>query len=357
MSIFHMTDILPLLGLPDPPPNRRAYYIACPRCDKGRDKHLNINLEKDVFNCPRCNFQGGIFDLYAYYTDIPRSGVYKELQARLSPGGEQLRFTGQSKKPKIEPVKEIALAPIEIRDGAFRALLSRLSLAADHEENLLNRGLTKEVIRRQGYKTTPVFGARALAKQLLSDGLTLAGVPGFYRDDENRWCYVSEQRGILIPVRDLQGRIQGLQIRRDNVTRRKFRWVSSSTRKDGCRSECWPHLAGPVRETIILTEGPLKADVIHHLTGHTVLAVPGVNALLQVEKVLRDLKELGVRKILTAFDMDFLRNFYVQSGYDKLTEILCVTGFQYKTMLWNPDYNGLDDYVWECLLNRGNPQQ
>ena len=123
----------------------------------------------------------------------------------------------------------------------------------------------------------------------------------------------------------------------------------------GCRSECWAHLAGPIRETIILIEGPLKADVIYYLTGQTVLAVPGVNALLQVQRTLLELREQGVRKIITAFDMDFLKNFYVQSGYERLTGILREIGFQYKTMLWDPDYNGLDDYIWECCLNRRRP--
>ena len=42
-----------------------------------------------------------------------------------------------------------------------------------------------------------------IAKQLQSDGLYLAGVPGFYRDDSGAWTFIHEKRGILIPVRDL----------------------------------------------------------------------------------------------------------------------------------------------------------
>ena len=355
MNMIHMADVLPLLGFPDPPPNRRDYNIPCPQCDRGRDKHLNINLLKDVFRCPRCGFSGGIFDLYACYTNTPRGEVYNALKDRMDAGVYSALPPPRPTAPQPDAVQEYDPASIEVRDSAYRALLGKLSLAEDHEENLLNRGLTREAIDHQSYKTTPVFGTRALVKQLLADGLTLAGVPGFYKDAEGAWRYISEQRGILIPVRDLQGRIQGLQIRRDNAARRKFRWVSSASRTGGCHSECWPHLAGPVRDTIILIEGPLKADVIHHLTGKTVLAVPGVNALTYVERTLRELKECGVRNIMTAFDMDFLRNFYVQSGYKKLTGILREIGFQYKTLLWNPDYNGFDDYIWACCLNRQQP--
>lgn len=207
MSIFHMTDILPLLGLPQPPPGRRAYYIPCPRCDTGRDKHLNINVEKDVFNCPRCNFQGGIFDMYAYYANIPRSSVYKELQARLSPGGAQLKLSDSPGKKQSVPVKENDPAPIAIRDSAFRALLDKLSLAPDHEENLLSRGLSKEVIRRHpeilDHKTQIVIKSaspagysreklKEIIAQILAEGGHLAHTNDSIQNDES----VSESGGI-----------------------------------------------------------------------------------------------------------------------------------------------------------------
>ena len=82
-----------------------------------------------------------------------------------------------------------------------------LSLAVDHKENLLSRGLKEQDIIRLGYKTTPIVGMSAIAKQLQSDGLYLAGVPGFYRDKNGSWTFVHEKRGILIPVRDRLGRI------------------------------------------------------------------------------------------------------------------------------------------------------
>ena len=325
MSRFRMTDILPLIGFPGPQNNRRCYYVPCPCCDRGREKHLNIHLEKDVFRCARCGFHGGIFDLYAHCMNIPREGVKDELERRIG-SGDAVR--PRQPQPVSDGIRECAAAPVAVRDAVYRAFLDKLNLADDHRQNLLNRGLSESVITRQGYRTTPVFGVRALAKQLLSEGFGLAGIPGFYRDDTGQWVFVSEQRGILIPVRDVQGQIQGLQIRRDNVQKRKFRWVSSTGRRDGCRSEGWTHFAGPVREAILLIEGPLKADVIYHLTGQSVLAVPGVNALLQLEQTLTLLRESGVRKIKTAFDMDFLRNWYVQNGYAELTRLLGELGLK-----------------------------
>ena len=83
MERFHMVDIIPMLGLPIPPAGKSSYNVPCPCCDdKPKGKHLNINLHKDVFRCPRCGFAGGVLDLYAHYARIPRENALKEL-----PGG------------------------------------------------------------------------------------------------------------------------------------------------------------------------------------------------------------------------------------------------------------------------------
>ena len=138
---------------------------------------------------------------------------------------------GEIKKPRqqivVKEVPDCPLTDVDSRHETYQTLLSKLSLASDHRQNLHDRGLSDEMIERLGYKTTPVIGMKALAKQLMNEGLYLAGVPGFYKTDSGEWSFINEKRGILIPVREEHGSIQGLQIRRDNVTRRKFRWVSS----------------------------------------------------------------------------------------------------------------------------------
>lgn len=53
MVEIHIYDIIPLIGIPEPPSGRHSYNISCPCCDTNpRGKHLNINLTKDVFCCP-----------------------------------------------------------------------------------------------------------------------------------------------------------------------------------------------------------------------------------------------------------------------------------------------------------------
>ena len=157
------------------------------------------------------------------------------------------------------------------------------------------------------------------------------------------------RRGILIPVRDVQGQIQGLQVRLDNVEKRKFRWLSSNGLEEGCGAKTWVHLAGEPRPLVLLTEGPMKADVIHFLTGQTVLAVAGVNSLSQLKPALEKLQAAGMEKVMTAFDMDYLINPHVRAGQENLAHLLDQCGISYGTYLWDPRYKGLDDYIWGCL--------
>ena len=73
---YQMTDILPLLPIPQPPNGKSAYNIPCPLCDRAgsREKHLNINLKRNVYRCPKCGqFQGGVVHLVeAARVDVER---------------------------------------------------------------------------------------------------------------------------------------------------------------------------------------------------------------------------------------------------------------------------------------------
>ncbi|MCI9224153.1 MAG: hypothetical protein HFE91_01640 [Acutalibacter sp.] len=239
MERIRMTDVVSLLGLPQPPAGRVSCYVRCPCCDGERDKHLNINFKKEVFRCAKCGVSGGILDLYALFTGIDRDRVWRDL-------AERLRLNERHALPEQrnyqQPV-EISLADADTRHRTY-----------------------SELVRR-----------------VLETGADPQGVPGFFRTKVGWWSFIHQRSGILIPVRDVQGRIQGLQLRLDNTENRKFRWISSVELTGGCGSPAWTHLAGKPGKMVVLTEGPMKADVIHALSGLTVLAVPGVNALQRLE--------------------------------------------------------------------------
>ena len=356
MVEIHITDIIPLIGIPDPPNGRPVYNISCPCCDDNpRKKHLNINLNKDVFCCPRCHFSGGVFDLYSHYSGVDRKNAREVLMEKLGLKDSGPSYEGSNQKQERRTITrpilqeiELPLTDIDARHETYAALLGKLSLASDHRENLLSRGLTDEQIRTFGYKTMPVVGFSALAKQLQSEGYYLGGVPGFYHTKDGAWTFVQERRGILIPARDQDGKIQGLQIRLDKIKKGKFRWISSIGKQDGCKAEGWTHMIGEPKPTVLLTEGPLKADVIHYITGQTVIAVPGVNSLKHLKETLEYVQSQGTTKVMTCFDMDYLKNPHVRDGYYNLANILAEVGIEYGTYLWDPQFKGLDDYVWHC---------
>jgi len=338
-------DVVRLLGLPEPY-GRIAYDIQCPDCDYGtKKKHLNINTRKNVFCCPKCGMGGGVLDFYSLFSGVDRAAAYDDLKSRLgvdSVPQEKKRMTAEPKT-----VIEYPVLNIEVRDRTYRALLDKLSLSNDHRDNLMSRGLDERAIAKGLYKTTPVAGLPEYATRLMMDGHQLLGVPGFYKDEDTKvWTLAFFSRGIIVPVLDVNRKVQGLQIRKDNAEKRKFRWFSSADMECGARACGFIHIAGSVQRQVLLTEGPMKANIIHHLTGQTVIAVPGVNSLKELFPVLVLLRRMGVRKIMTCFDMDMVTNYHVKNGYHKLTSLLSTAGLDYGSYFWNPFYKGLDDYVW-----------
>ena len=74
---YGILDVVQVLHLR----KRRGNYYDCPFCGETHGK-LNINVEKNVFRCNRCDASGGMLKLYADCTmlhspkQISRSGKH-----------------------------------------------------------------------------------------------------------------------------------------------------------------------------------------------------------------------------------------------------------------------------------------
>lgn len=346
MSV-QIIDAIDKLGLPSPPPNKRSYNIPCPNCDFGSSsrknaKHLNINLEKNAWRCPRCKEGGYVYELIMFYRNCNRDEAKQFLHTGNSTS------SGAKQRKQVEYVKMAEkAADISVRHKAYSALLGKLTLTQKHRENLHNRGLTDADIERLGYKSiTSDMNLTNVCNKLIANKVELEGVSGFYQTKAGVWT-MDKANGILIPFRDENGLIQGLQIRNDNDTKRKFRWFSSNDKLNGCSSRSHTHLVGNLNtDTILLTEGGMKADIINALSGHTVLAIAGVNCLPSLNDTLQILQKKGVRHIRTAFDMDYLTNPNVSDAYEEMTKLVVKFGFSYSTLIWDSNQKGLDDYLW-----------
>lgn len=124
-----------------------------------------------------------------------------------------------------------------------------------------------------------------------------------------------------------------------------YRWLSSRGLPNGTRSYSWVHVTGDSsRKRAFLTEGPLKGDVASFLAGDELfLCIGGVNALHGLTDTIR---ELGVREVVEAMDMDQMTNPNVRKAVLTMRkEVQKIPGIRYAKYTWNPAYKGVDDYL------------
>ena len=363
---FTFADVRRINGLPDGG-GRASEETICPIC--GNDK-LNISYVKGIAHCFGC---GHGFNALTYHKAL-NPYVSKPYQDILSRMGQDVHTTAPKQyKAKDQEAGLEKLAPIEVRDKTYMSLLSCLSLYKDHKADLIGRGFNDVSMYRS--ISGDVTKDPMICKKLLSMGCQLKGVPGFYFDGEI-WHMSYVKRGILVPYFNSVGQIQGMQIRKDNNTLRvksngkkenKYTWLTSTWIPKGAmygtKAETFGHYACnfaydhdtkhmvPVilDENIILTEGAMKADLIHQLTGFPVIAIPGVNNYDTTRKLLAEIKQYGVKCVKQGFDMDSEKNPQVKQCLEKSVEIIHENGFKCNRLKWHTEVDGhylkgLDDY-------------
>ena len=320
---------------------RTEVEASCPFCgDHGVGKHhLSLNTDTDQYRCNLCGAHGNSVSLYARLKGMSNKEAYLELV-------EETKVYPMPQTPPPQ-TQERQPAALQQRHAAYSDMLDHLTLLDRHGENLLERGLSEERIRENGYKSMPETerGRRLIADLLRSCGHELSGLPGF-RTYYGEWT-LSGPNGFLIPVRNKDSLIQGLKILLDEAAapNRKYRWLSSRGLPNGTRSYSWVHVTGGrSRKRAFLTEGPLKGDVASFLANDELfLCIGGVNALHGLTDTIR---ALGVREVVEAMDMDQMTNPNVRKAVLTMRkEVQKIPGIRYSKYTWNPAYKGVDDYL------------
>ena len=343
MELFTMSESVQAAGL-SLPSGRDEVTVFCPNCDRdatrGSRKHLCISLRNGVYNCPRCGIHGGVLDLYGLFRGCDRKTALRELIAWRNGGG-----TVQTVKEQEVQKTECDLAPIDERTSAYIRLLGFAGLRDEHRENLAKRGIPENAMFR--YASTPLPGTEIeICRNIMADGTRLEGVPGFFKLRSGDWTIVRQKNGIMIPVTDEMANVEGIQVRLDDVTERKYRWLSSSGYDYGTGAKAACHIAGEPERSMLLTEGPLKADIIYGLSGRSVIAVPGVNALSNLEECIDRLRQsVDLTEIWICYDMDMYENPHVRQANARLYEMLTAKGITARNYKWDTRYKGLDDYL------------
>ena len=344
-SILDITDLLQLKVRRRQPTNMD---VDCPFCGHKKGK-MNINLEKNVFRCNYCNESGGMIELYAKVFKISNAQAYGEVCELLCCGKNAENIPQAVEKPYIPDMEQLPRADLETRHQTYSIMLSQLILSPIHQKNLMDRGLTAEQIVRYGYKSTPVIGMDKIISTIMAKECVIDGVPGFYTKKDNTYGiqFSKFSSGILIPVRSMDGRIEGFQIRLDHPKDdRKYIWFSSSNQFRGASIGGPVHFIGdPADETVYVTEGALKANVAHSLSRKTFVALAGVSHYKALEPVFSQLKENGTKQIIEAYDMDKYTNPHVERACMEMIKIANSFGFQVHRLRWNERYKGIDDWL------------
>ena len=342
----------------------RVVYTDCPICGDRRGK-MGLYPQINTWRCYHCGECGGMLALYGKAHGVNNSDAYQEICETLKVGAPGREYTPTVKPDPTPEVPQTPRAsPREIH-RTLTALLSLLTLSPAHREHLhTKRGLTDEQIRQFGFKSTPpAYLCRAIASQLMKQGCVVEGVPGFYVDNGGKWRAKFHQRtsGIIIPLQGVEGLLQGLQIRLDRPikdkdappekTGTKYLPFTSTGKPMGVTSGNPIHFVGdPSSRVVYVTEGALKADIVHALTGRTFAATVGVNNTMGMDELFAFLRRNGTEEIIEAEDMDKYCNPNVSRGASKVHQLARKNGLKCRRLVWNPNYKGIDD--WLLALHR-----
>jgi hypothetical protein len=241
---------------------------------------------------------------------------------------------------------DVDRADADTLHAVYSALLARLLLSAQHRADLRRRGLADVEIDRRGYSTLPKQGRAPLARVLRErfGNSVLLRVPGFItrERDGGRYLTLAGAVGLLIPVRDVAGRIVALKIRRDESDGGRYSFYSSATH-GGPGSGAPVHVPTGMQtsaEIVRLTEGELKADVAFVLTGLPTISMPGVSSWRACLPVL---KTLGCKIVRLALDGDGKDKPAVARALYACAEALTAEGFAVELECWPDPHKGIDD--------------
>jgi hypothetical protein len=270
-----------------------------------------------------------------------------------------LHRLSESPRPRLTPPENKGQVPIradaDTLHQVYSALLNSLHLSASQRENLLRRGLSDSEIEGRHYRTLPGQGRARLVRDLTARfGDSVLQVPGFVvrERDGRRYVTLAGPTGLLVPVRDIAGRIIALKVRGNKAEgERRYSYISSA-KYGGPGSGAPVHVPAGVQapaETLRVTEGELKADTAFVLSGLPTISVPGASSW---RPCLQVVKSLACKTVRLAFDADAPEKPHVGQGLIGFAEALAAEGFAVDLERWPKEHKGIDD----LLAARGTPE-
>lgn len=378
-----LEELLDRLGL-----EYSGSHMNCPFCH-GK-KTVKLKFDDNVWRCAKCEVSGGNKHLYAYVHEGLSPDSYPTDRREIAALSKRLsQFMGFDPGPCQQPtLSDKVNRPIRKRekvfpasddhlDAVYQALMTipELQLLPEHKELLLKRGLSEQAIERNGYRSIPesvslpklyhdmylhdggkypssrkadsIRLGLYVADKLIQQGLTLKGVPGFYKFGIH-WCYWCVP-GILIPTRNYKGQIVIWQVRKDKLrSKNEAKYLTVSCQDfPGAVTEAVSRCHFPIGNapldsgaSLLITEGPLKADVACHLYGSPVsfAAIPGISTTTDLLSLSPLFLKLGKQEVYNALDMDRMTNANVRRGCEKIRSQFLENGITFSDIFWGDQY-------------------
>jgi Domain of unknown function (DUF3854) len=344
-----------------------------------KQKNVNYNrslppFKKGKITCPVC---GNIHHWHCAVTVDDSLALCKNvLSDRQDSKGRYIHRLNNSFHPPKQttysapPLRERGSVEVERVDAdhinaVYRTLLehpilvdsegTRPPLSQAHADHLLNeRGFSDTTIAANRYTSVTDLGTLRLICDDLAGSLELRGVPGFYKQD-GRWRLRYYGNGFLVPYRDAQGRITGMQVRLDEGEIR-YKWLSSAGKPEGVTSGAPYHFAKPdlARQTGVafITEGALKADRIAEFTDKACIGLAGVDSFkntfgYELREALPELRAVEI-----AYDIDWREKTEVRKAHTRLRQTLRAADLSVTVRLWGAAKGkGFDDFLFNLERN------
>lgn len=386
---FGIYDLIPIMGIKTKgfDPKSSTTYAKCPLCGDTKFR-MKIFRESDSWVCFHCGETGGMLDLYAQImlgrmvrNKDSRAEAYKDIMSRLglfqNTPDYQNAVNAVKAVKRSEPPKQV-IASVKERNKTYKTLLNlvELELTDEHYKELYSRGFSDEVIESNSYRSfssdlewanSPVakdvyekelkpliqndenlskftvpelYAGLMIGMALEGQGCTMKGVPGFFRIGK-RWLFRVHSDSILIPLRNERGQIQSMQLRLQS-SKLRYMSVSSSKFPEGCGPQEFYHfplnaVGYGENNTLLLTEGPLKADAFSALCPNPmpVVCITGVIMARDLPTVFTNAKENGIDYVVNALDMDRLLNKQVRRAAKKIRKIAADAGLKMIDLCWD----------------------
>lgn len=296
------------------------HLFICPFCSTQKEyPKLYVNSKKGTYYCQHCHSQGSITELWAWRCGVDTKEAYKQM-LYYAPG----QIVEQKPQEPPPPQNKNKLHDV------YSEFFGFLGLDEEHREDLLRRGLPES--RFKDFKSLPTDAkTRWNICSALNKKFNLTDVPGFKQKTSQKgklyWDCISS--GMLIPVRDINNKITGFQIRTSGDP--KYLWFSYAG-----QSKSSAHIMNGKGHPWII-EGILKTYVANYFLGVPCIGIPGTNTWRTIPF---DLIRGG--KIIVCYDNE--NNPYSAEAKENLIKCLKEKGFDVIEAGWNRTLGkGIDD--------------